>query len=237
MSQDLNNTTEGRRLAGTRANTGWKNWGPYLSERQWGTVREDYSANGDAWNSVSYDQSRLYAYRWGEDGLAGFCDVDSRFCLSLAIWNHRDDHLKEKLFGLPNNAGNHGEDVKEVYYYLDSTPTHSYCKMQYLYPQHAFPYDDLRFENSMRNRLDPEFELSDTGVLDNRRYFKVDVEYAKAAEEDFVAVYTITNMGDLPAPITVLPQITMRNTWTHEEGEKPMMRYKENGSVSLDSPH
>jgi len=231
MSAELNKTNEGQRLAATKANTGWKRWGPYLSERQWGTVREDYSPNGDAWNSLSYDQSRLYAYRWGEDGLAGFADNENRFCCSLALWNHRDDHLKEKLFGLPNTAGNHGEDVKEIYYYLDSTPTHSYCKMQYIYPQETFPYDNIRYESSIRDRLDPEYELADTGVLDHDRYFRVDIEYAKFSEEDFVGVYTITNMGDRQAPLTVMPQVTLRNTWTHEEGDKPSLALTRNNTV------
>ncbi len=234
MADQLSKTTEGKRLAATKANTGWKHWGPYLSERQWGTVREDYSENGDAWNSLSYDVSRLYAYRWGEDGLAGFADVENKVCVSLALWNHQDDHLKEKLFGLPNSAGNHGEDVKEVYYYLDSTPTHSYCKMQYLYPQGKFPYEDIRHTNSVRNRLDPEYELSDSGAFDQGTYFQVDVEYAKAGENDFVAIYTITNKGEKAAPITVLPQITLRNTWSYQDGEKPpFFMQREDHTVSL----
>jgi len=234
VSKELRETVEGKRLRQTKGNTGWKLWGPYVSERQWGTVREDYSQNGDAWNSLSYDRSRLFAYRWGEDGLGGFSDAKSKVCMSLALWNGQDDHLKEKLFGLPNTSGNHGEDVKEIYYYLDSTPTHSYCKMQYLYPQEMFPYDNLRFENSIRSRHELEYELRDTGVFDNNRYFKVDIEYVKASENDIIAKYTVTNQGDLDADILVLPQITLRNTWSHSSSEKvPEMRMRQDGSVSL----
>src|SRR4249919_1573115 len=162
----------------------WRQWGPYLSERQWGTVREDYSENGDAWNYFSHDNARSRAYRWGEDGLAGYSDDHQRLCFSLALWNGADPILKERLFGLTNSEGNHGEDVKEYYFYLDSTPTHSYMKYLYKYPQQAFPYEQLVAENRRRGRGQPEFELSETGVFDDNRYFDVVVEYAKASTED-----------------------------------------------------
>ncbi len=239
MNAAQRRTTEGQRLSATKANTGWKHWGPYLPERQWGTVREDYSASGDAWNTLSYDTSRLYAYRWGEDGLAGFADVENRVCLSLALWNHQDDHLKEKLFGLANSEGNHGEDVKEIYYYLDSTPTHSYCKMQYLYPQAAFPYADLRQQNKhVRGKHDAEYELADTGVLDGNRYFEVNIEYAKVSEDDLVATYTVTNRGPVAAPLTVIPQITLRNTWSYDHSHpQPQLSLNDDATVTLTEPH
>src|SRR5580765_7577154 len=162
----------------------WHLWGPYVSERQWGTVREDYSANGDAWNYLPHEAARSRAYRWGEDGLAGFCDDQQQLCLGLALWNHRDHILKERLFGLSNSEGNHGEDVKELYYYLDATPTHSYLKMLYKYPQGEFPYNLLLEENARRGKLVGEFELIDTGLFDADRYFDVFVEYAKASADD-----------------------------------------------------
>ena len=162
----------------------WKRWGPYLSERQWGTVREDYSANGTAWEYFPHDHARSRAYRWGEDGLLGICDRQGRLCFAVALWNGRDPILKERLFGLTGNEGNHGEDVKECYYYLDSTPTHSYMKALYKYPQAAFPYAQLVDENRRRGRNEPEFELIDTGVFDDNRYFDVIVEYAKASPND-----------------------------------------------------
>src|SRR6202165_4195348 len=162
----------------------WRKWGPYLSERQWGTVREDYSANGDAWNFFPHDHARSRAYRWGEDGIAGISDDEQRLCLSLALWNGRDPILKERLFGLTNSEGNHGEDVKELYYYLDATPSHSYLKMLYKYPQAEFPYGRLGDENHRRGNGALEYELIDTGVFDDDRYFDVFVEYAKAAPED-----------------------------------------------------
>jgi hypothetical protein len=158
----------------------WKQWGPYLSERQWGTVREDYSDNGDAWNYFSHDQARSRAYHWGEDGLAGFSDDHQRLCFAIALWNGKDPIIKERLFGLTNSEGNHGEDVKEYYYYLDSTPTHSYMKYLYKYPQNAYPYNDLVETNRRRGRNDPEYELLDTGIFNEDRYFDVFVEYAKA---------------------------------------------------------
>src|SRR5499426_2795219 len=164
----------------------WKKWGPYLSERQWGTVREDYSSGGDAWEYFPHDQARSRAYRWGEDGLAGIADEQGRLCLALALWNGRDPILKERLFGLTNGEGNHGEDVKELYYYLDATPTHSYLRMLYKYPHREFPYAELVEENRRRGKDRPEYELLDTGLFDDDRYFDVVVEYAKAGPEDLL---------------------------------------------------
>src|SRR5271167_3418470 len=164
----------------------WKKWGPYLSERQWGTVREDYSEAGNAWDYFSHDQARSRAYRWGEDGLAGISDDEQHLCLALGLWNGTDPILKERLFGLTNGEGNHGEDVKELYYYLDATPTHSYLKMLYKYPQREFPYDALVAENAKRHREEPEFELLDTGIFDDDRYFDVFVEYAKAGPDELL---------------------------------------------------
>ena len=177
----------------------WKKWGPYLSERQWGTVREDYSEGGDAWNYFTHDQARSRAYRWGEDGLAGISDDKQRLCFALALWNGKDPILKERLFGLTNAEGNHGEDVKEYYFYLDSTPTHSYMKYLYKYPQAAYPYDDLVETNRRRGRNEFEYELLDTGVFDQDRYFDVFVEYAKASPEDLLIQITVDNRGPEPA--------------------------------------
>jgi len=196
----------------------WKKWGPYLSERQWGTVREDTSASGDAWNSFSHDQSRSRAYRWGEDGLAGISDDRQLLCFALALWNGRDPILKERLFGLTNGEGNHGEDVKEYYFYIDSTPTHSYMKYLYKYPHAAYPYEDLIRSNQQRGRGDLEYELLDTGVFDQDRYFDVFVEYAKATPEDILVQITVENRGPDAATIHVLPTLWFRNTWswTHD---------------------
>jgi hypothetical protein len=192
----------------------WKKWGPYLSERQWGTVREDNSASGDAWNSFSHDQSRSRAYRWGEDGLAGISDDQQLLCFALALWNERDPILKERLFGLTNSEGNHGEDVKEYYFYLDSTPTHSYMKYLYKYPHTAYPYGDIIESNARRGRAGLEYELLDTGVFDQDRYFDVFVEYAKATPEDILIQVTIENRGPDAASIHVLPTLWFRNTWS-----------------------
>lgn len=175
----------------------WKHWGPYLSERAWGTVREDYSGNGDAWNYFPHEQARSRAYRWNEDGIAGICDRNQYLCFALAFWNGKDRILKERLFGLTGPQGNHGEDVKEYYFYLDNTPTHSYMKFLYKYPQGAFPYERLLEENRTRTRLDPEFELLDTGIFDQDRYFDIVVEYAKAGVEDLLVRITATNRGPL----------------------------------------
>ena len=192
----------------------WARWGPYLSERQWGTVREDYSDSGDAWSYLPHDHARSRAYRWGEDGLAGISDDQQRLCFALALWNGQDPILKERLFGLTNSEGNHGEDVKEYYFYLDSTPTHSYMKYLYKYPQAAYPYGDLLETNRDRGRGDAEYELLDTGVFDDDRYFDVLVEYAKATPDDLLVEITVTNRGPESATLDVLPTIWFRNTWS-----------------------
>jgi hypothetical protein len=185
----------------------WKKWGPYLSERQWGTVREDYSDNGNAWDYFSHDQARSRVYHWGEDGLAGISDDKQRLCFALALWNGRDPIIKERLFGLTNSEGNHGEDVKEYYFYLDSTPTHSYMKYLYKYPQNAYPYNDLVQTNRGRSRQEFEYELINTGVFNDNRYFDVFVEYAKESPEDILIQITIHNRGDQPAELDVLPTL------------------------------
>jgi hypothetical protein len=207
--------TEHQRLQETRKKqVPWRKWGPYLSERQWGTVREDYSEGGDAWNYFSHDQARSRAYRWGEDGLAGVSDDHQRLCFALALWNGNDPILKERLFGLTNSESNHGEDVKEYYFYLDSTPTHSYMKYLYKYPQAAFPYSDLVETNRRRSRTEFEYELIDTGVFDQDRYFDVFVEYAKGSPEDLLIQVTILNRGPEPAELHVLPTLWFRNQWS-----------------------
>jgi hypothetical protein len=185
----------------------WKKWGPYLSERQWGTVREDYSDNGDAWNYFNHDQARSRAYHWGEDGLGGISDDHQVLCFALALWNGKDLLLKERLFGLANSEGNHGEDVKEYYFYLDSTPTHSYMKYLYKYPQAAYPYADLAATNRARGKHEPEYELLDTGVFKEDRYFDVFIEYAKAAPEDVLIRLSVVNRGPEAAPLHVLPTL------------------------------
>ena len=189
-------------------------WGTYLSERQWGTVREDYSANGDVWASFPHEHARSRAYRWGEDGLLGLCDEECRLCFAVSLWNGRDAILKERLFGLSNPQGNHGEDVKELYYYLDALPTHAYCKALYKYPQQAFPYERLRTENAARTRNEPEFELLDTGIFDADEYFDVLVEYAKAAPDDVLIRITLTNRAAHSADLQVVPTLWFRNTWS-----------------------
>src|ERR1700747_2842308 len=192
----------------------WKRWGPYLSERQWGTVREDYSPGGSAWEYLPHDHARSKAYRWNEDGLGGICDRQQFICFALALWNGRDPILKERLFGLTGNEGNHGEDVKEYYFYLDSTPTHSYMKYLYKYPQAEFPYAKLVEENRRRDKRQPEFELLDTGVFDEGRYFDVFLEYAKADVEEILTKITVTNRGPEAANLRVLPTTWFRNTWS-----------------------
>ena len=212
-------TAEHRRLAD--ANRGvrkWRRWGPYLSERQWGTVREDYSPHGNAWGYFPHDHARSRAYRWGEDGLAGFSDIHQRLCVALALWNGQDPIVKERLFGLTGPQGNHGEDVKEYYYYQDATPTHSYLKYLYKYPQAVFPYSWLVEENARRGKNDAEFELVDTGVFDEDRYFDVVVEYAKAGTDDFLMQITVHNRGPEAAPLHVLGQLWFRNTWRWASG-------------------
>jgi hypothetical protein len=210
----MDNNEEAKRLEAARTeNVPWKKWGPYLSERQWGTVREDFSENGDAWNYFSHDQARSRAYRWGEDGLAGISDDKQRLCLALALWNGNDPILKERLFGLTNSEGNHGEDVKEYYFYLDSTPTHSYMKYLYKYPQSAYPYSDLVLTNRRRTRDEMEYELLDTGVFNDDRYFDVFVEYAKGSPEDILVQITAINRGPEAAELHVLPTLWFRNDW------------------------
>ncbi len=210
---------EQKRLNDAReAGIPWKKWGPYLSERQWGTVREDYSQDGNAWNYFTHDQARSRAYRWGEDGLGGLSDDRQQLCFALALWNGRDPILKERLFGLTNSEGNHGEDVKEYYFYLDSTPTHSYMKYLYKYPQREFPYRDLVETNGRRSRQDFEYELLDTGVFDDDRYFDVFLEYAKAGPDDILIRCTVHNRGPEAAHLHLLPTLWFRNTWTWEEG-------------------
>jgi hypothetical protein len=210
----------------------WKKWGPYLSERQWGTVREDYSQDGNAWDYFSHDQSRSRAYRWGEDGLAGISDDKQQLCFAVALWNGRDPILKERLFGLTNSEGNHGEDVKEYYFYIDSTPTHSYMKYVYKYPQREFPYRDLVVTNRNRSREQFEYELLDTGVFDDDRYFDIFVEYAKADPEDMLIRITVNNRGPETAELHLLPTLWFRNTWSCETGAtKPLLRQLQEGTV------
>jgi hypothetical protein len=215
----------------------WRRWGPYLSERQWGTVREDYSDNGDAWEYLSHDHARSRAYRWGEDGIAGISDDQQRLCLGLALWNGQDAILKERLFGLTNNQANHGEDVKERYYYLDATPTHSYLKMLYKYPHGEFPYAQLADESRRRGKHHPEFELIDTGVFDENRYFDVFVEYAKASPEDILMQVTVCNRGPEEALVHILPQLWYRNTWSWGGGDsKPALWATSDNSVLARHP-
>src|SRR5262249_9093989 len=191
----------------------WRLWGPYLSERQWGTVREDYSAYGEAWDSFPHDHARSRAYRWGEDGIFGVSDEHQRLCFALALWNGADPILKERLFGLTGSEGNHGEDVKELYYYLDNTPTHAWMRGLYKYPQRAYPYADLVETNRARGRNQPEYELLDTGVFAEDRYFDVVVEYAKAAPDDLLVRIAATNRGPEAATLHLLPTLWFRNTW------------------------
>ncbi len=211
---------------------GWRRWGPYLSERQWGTVREDYSASGQAWEYLPHDHARSRAYRWGEDGIAGFSDEEQRLCLAVAMWNGRDPILKERLFGVSNSEGNHGEDVKELYYYLDGTPSHSYLRMLYKYPQAEFPYGPLLGANRERSAAEPESELLDTGIFDEDRYFDVFIEYAKATEDEVLMRVTAVNRGPDPAPLHLVPQIWFRNEWSFD-GKQPRPRLDADGRGGL----
>ncbi|HEY1294771.1 MAG TPA: glucosidase [Chloroflexota bacterium] len=231
-------TAERDRLIEAREQqAGWRTWGPYLSERQWGTVREDLSPDGSAWTSFSHDQARSRAYRWGEDGIAGISDDKQRLCFALAFWNGRDPILKERLFGLTNNEGNHGEDVKEYYFYLDSTPTHSWMRFLYKYPQAAFPYEDLVRNNAQRSAQQPEYELIDTGVFDDDRYFDVFVTYAKASPTDLLAEIELHNRGPEPASLHVLPNLWFRNTWAWGHPERrPHLRQLSPGLVEATHP-
>ncbi len=235
---DYAQTNEQRRLNDARESAiPWKKWGPYLSERQWGTVREDYSQDGNAWDYFSHDQARSRAYRWGEDGLAGISDDKQRLCFAIALWNGRDPILKERLFGLTNSEGNHGEDVKEYYFYLDSTPTHSYMKYLYKYPQREFPYRDLVETNRCRSRGEFEYELLDTGAFDENRYFDVFVEYAKGEPEDLLIRITVHNRGPETAPLHLLPTLWFRNTWSwNKEDSKPILREVKPGTILVSHP-
>ena len=211
-----------------------KKWGPYVSDRQWGTVREDYSATGDAWRATTHAMARSKAYRWGEEGIAGICDDKQILCFAVALWNKKDPIIKERLFGLANGEGNHGEDVKEIYYYLDATPSHSYLKMLYKYPQTAFPYDELLSENKRRSKVEPEFELIDTGIFNEDKYFDVFVEYAKADVNDILIKISVFNRGNEDAALNVLPTVWFRNTWSWSGVEiKPQMMSSNNGNVII----
>jgi len=231
-------TAEGRRLEETRRRTAhWRRWGPYLADRQWGTVREDYSVHGTAWDSFPHDHARSRAFRWGEDGIAGICDNHGRLCFALTLWNGRDAILKERLFGLTGSEGNHGEDVKEYYFYLDSTPTHSYMRALYKYPQGAFPYRALVEENRRRDRHAAEYELIETGVFDEDRYFDVTIEYAKAGVDDILIRITATNRGPEPAELHLLPTVWFRNTWSWDQAApRPRLRAVA-GTPSIEAEH
>src|SRR5438067_4052107 len=218
----------------------WRRWGPYLAERQWGTVREDYSPYGTAWDYFPHDHARSRAYRWGEDGLGGITDNHGRLCFALALWNGRDPVLKERCFGLTGSEGNHGEDVKEYYFYLDATPTGSYLKLLYKYPQAAFPYTDLVETNRQRSKDEPEYELVDTGIFAEARYFDVVIEYAKAGPDDIPVRVSATNRGPDAAELHLLPTLWFRNTWawgSHDIGVRPTLRRAQAGSASIVAEH
>ena len=232
-------TAEHERLENERQGLeGWKRWGPYLADRAWGTVREDYSAGGTAWEYFPHDHARSRAYRWNEDGLMGISDDRGRLCLALALWNGVDPIFKERLFGLTGNEGNHGEDVKEAYFYLENTPTHSYMKGLYKYPQGEFPYARLVEENRRRGKNDPEFELFDTGVLNENRYWDVEVEYAKASPEDILMRVTVHNRGPETARLHVLPTLWFRNTWSwgHQGATRHTIQPEERTVLRADHP-
>jgi len=234
-------TAEQHRLEEARSRAAhWKRWGPYLSERAWGTVREDYSPHGTAWDFSPHDHARSKAYRWGEDGIGGICDRHQAICFALALWNGRDPILKERLFGLTGNEGNHGEDVKEYYFYLDSTPTHSYMKFLYKYPQLAYPYAQLVEENRRRGRQAPELELLDTGVFEADRYFDVFVQYAKGSPEDLLIHIEVVNRGPETAELDLLPTVWFRNTWAWGyDTRRPHLREGEprRGTKVIDLEH
>ncbi len=214
---DFGKLEDGLRRAGD-----WYIWGPYVSERQWGTVREDYSPDGEAWNYLPHDHARSRAYRWGEDGLAGFCDIEQRLCLGLALWNGQDPILKERIYGLTGQEGNHGEDAKEYWWYLDAVPSHAWNRWRYHYPQRAFPYEQLRQENARRGKLDLEHELIDTHVFDEDRFWVTEVDYAKGDPFDILMTVRVTNAGPEPATLHVLPTAWFRNTWSWEiEAPRP----------------
>ncbi|MFW6174527.1 MAG: MGH1-like glycoside hydrolase domain-containing protein [Chloroflexota bacterium] len=232
-------TAEHRRLADSEARRAdWKNWGPYVSDRAWGTVREDYSADGDAWSFFPHEHARSRAYRWNEDGIGGVCNRFQNVCMAVALWNGEDPILKERFFGLGGPEGNHGEDVKEHYFYLDSTPTHSYMRMLYKYPQGAFPYADLVHTNAGRNKEEPEYELVDTGAFAEDRYFDVFIEYAKAGEQDILCRVTAVNRGPEPAPLHILPHLWFRNTWSWRHAvRRPEMQAVDHGTARFNHRH
>src|SRR5450631_2154811 len=219
-------TREGVRLVMIQQKRGhWNRWGPFLAERAWGTVREDYSANGDAWNYFPHDHARSRVYRWNEDGIGGISDFKGRLCFAFAFWNERDPFLKERLFGVTGPQGNHGEDVKEVYFYTDSTPSHSYMSMLYRYPQGRFPYEELMTQSGARSKMEGEFELWETGALAENRFFDIEIEYAKAETHDILIRATATNRGPEPAAVHLLPTLWFRNTWSWgRNSPKPMLR-------------
>jgi hypothetical protein len=234
-ARKLADTAEARRLRQADRGVQWRRWGPYVSERQWGTVREDYSEGGSAWDYFPHDQARSRAYRWGEDGIAGFCDRHQLLCIGLGLWNGHDPILKERLFGLTNSEGNHGEDCKEIYYYIDCTPTHSYQRMAYRYPIDAYPYARICEENRRRGQLDPEFEVEDTGVFDNSRYFDISVEYAKDDVDDVLMLVTVHNRSSETAELHVLPQLWFRNTWSWgSAAAKPGLRAEGAGQIQIE---
>ena len=231
----VDKTAEGQRMAGALAE--WRRWGPYLSERQWGTVREDYSAEGNSWKYFPHDDARSRAFRWGEDGIAGYCDDHQRLCLSVAFWNGRDPILKERLFGLTNTEGNHGEDVKELYYYLDGVPSHAYMRMLYKYPHAAFPYDELIRVNAARSRNEREYELIDTKVFEHDRYFDIEIEQAKIDPGAVIMRITCTNRGPDDARLFVVPQLFARNTWSWFPGVcKPRLYKVDDSTVGVETP-
>jgi hypothetical protein len=221
----------------TETSVPWHRWGPYLAERQWSTVREDYSPDRSAWDFFPHEHARSRAYRWGQDGLLGWCDDQMRLCFALALWNGRGRILKERLFGLTGPEGNHGEDVKEIYYFLDGTPTHSYMRALYRYPQRAFPYADLLAENHVRTHADPEFELLDTGVFADNRYFDVLVEYAKSSPSDTLVRVTVTNLGPHAAELHLIPTLWFRNTWAWGDDQSERARLRALGDVLVHAAH
>lgn len=216
-------------------NPDWKAWGPYVSNRQWGTVREDYSPNGNAWGYTTYEEALSRTYRWSEDGIAGICDYKQRLCFAFSFWNKKDKFIKERFFGLSNYQGNHGEDIKEIFYYLDSTPTHSYMKMVYKYPINEFPYQDLIEENSRRSKQDPEYELADTGIFDNDEYFDIFIEYAKINHDDILIRVTVANRSGKKAPLVLLPTIWYRNNWVWGYGNyRPQLKSSASGKIDIE---
>src|SRR6476620_5299623 len=216
----------------------WRTWGPYVTNRQWATVREDYSADSSTWYYTTYETARSRAYRWGEDGIAGICDDKQFLCIYIALWNKKDKFLKERLFGLTNREGNHGEDVKELFYYLDNTPSHSYMKMLYKYPMVEFPYDKLRSENASRSRLEPEFEITDTGIFDQNKYFDVIVEYAKKTPDDIFIRITVCNYSNEHALLNIVPTLWFRNTWSWgDDNYKPVLSASDKFHININHRH